>query len=107
MCLLQSTSICGTRSQLRLLKMFKVSPGEVGNKHYSGFNRSDWKRGEDQHKAAIKMALLLIKISLTSEIKKIIINIDHSKIIGASLSEPHYVRSTVKSVFLLACLLAC
>ena len=61
--------------------MFKVSPGEVGNKDYSGFNRSDWKRGEDQHKAAIKMALLLIKISLTSEIKKIIINIDHSKTI--------------------------
>ena len=26
-------------------------------------------------------------------------------IIGASLSEPHHVRSTVKSVFLLACLL--
>ena len=26
------------------------------------------------------------------------------KFIGASLSEPHYVRSTVKSVFLLACL---
>ena len=25
-------------------------------------------------------------------------------IIGASLSEPHHVRSTVKSVFLLACL---
>ena len=28
-------------------------------------------------------------------------------IIGASLSEPHHMRSTVKSVFLLACLLAC
>ena len=27
------------------------------------------------------------------------------RIIGASLSEPHHVRSTVKSVFLLACLL--
>ena len=27
--------------------------------------------------------------------------------IGASLSEPHHRRSTVKSVFLLACLLAC
>ena len=28
-------------------------------------------------------------------------------VIGASLSEPHHVRSTVKSVFLLACLLSC
>ena len=28
-------------------------------------------------------------------------------VIGASLSEPHHVRSTVKSVFLLACFLAC
>ena len=27
------------------------------------------------------------------------------KVIGVSLSEPHHVRSTVKSVFLLACLL--
>ena len=27
------------------------------------------------------------------------------KFIGASLSEPHHMRSTVKSVFLLACLL--
>ena len=28
-------------------------------------------------------------------------------IIGVSLSDPHHVRSTVKSVFLLACLCAC
>ena len=30
-----------------------------------------------------------------------------NSVIGASLSEPHHVRSTVKSVFLLDCLLDC
>ena len=40
---------------------------------------------------------------ITVTIYKIIFN----GIIGASLSEPHHVRSTVKFVFLLACLYAC
>ena len=32
---------------------------------------------------------------------------DRYTLIGASLSEPHHMGSTVKSVFLLACVLAC
>ena len=46
---------------------------------------------------------------VSSSIQDFIIGaVAHSSvIIGASLSEPHHVRSTVKFVFLLACLLAC
>ena len=44
----------GHAANLSCSKCLKVSPGEVGNKDYSGFDRSDWlKRDNDQHREAI------------------------------------------------------
>ena len=45
----------GHSANLSCTKCLKISPGEVGNKDYSGFNRSSWKkRNNDQHRKAIQ-----------------------------------------------------
>ena len=48
----------GHVANLSCSRCLKVSPGEVGNKDYSGFDRSDWlKRDNDQHREAINKIL--------------------------------------------------
>ena len=48
----------GHAANLSCSKCLKVSPGEVGNKDYSGFDRSDWlKRDNNQHREAINKIL--------------------------------------------------
>ena len=48
----------GHSANLSCSKCLKVSPGEVGNKDYSGFDRSSWKkRDKNQHNEAIKEIL--------------------------------------------------
>ena len=48
----------GHGANLSCSKCLKVSLGEVGNKDYSGFDRSDWPKCDDtQHRAAIQQIL--------------------------------------------------
>ena len=52
----------GHAANLSCSKCLKVSPGEVGNKDYSGFDRSDWpKRDDTQHRAAVQHAILKLQ----------------------------------------------
>ena len=51
--------------------------------------------------------IIVAQVHLDSKSRNDIKCCGYIELIGASLSEPHHVRSTVKSVFLLACLLAC